>query len=259
MSFGPWQETKSSSGKIYYYNRLTEKSQWVKPIEWIEHDRLSSGDRPKLKPITPPPMPPPISSHPKREREHYHRHHEVHSPQPPPHSTISNQHTYSHFIYPSKSNTTNINDGNEETLSDDKKLEAISDDDDGSSGPPIKKIKCEDPLANIEMISEDSLSASKETTDERENYLPMHDDELDRYITDEFLSKIRIPEIEHIDAESRKMLAKQREAEKELFEVIKDQISVRQLMTTTQIMRKAVEIRSEFAKSQCESHGFDTQ
>lgn len=37
--FGPWQELKSSRGKIYFYNRVTQKSQWDKPVEWIEAER----------------------------------------------------------------------------------------------------------------------------------------------------------------------------------------------------------------------------
>jgi len=32
--FGPWSEQSSSSGKRYYYNRVTEVSQWEKPSEW---------------------------------------------------------------------------------------------------------------------------------------------------------------------------------------------------------------------------------
>jgi len=31
-----WSQHTSSSGKIYYYNCKTEKSQWEKPKEWIE-------------------------------------------------------------------------------------------------------------------------------------------------------------------------------------------------------------------------------
>lgn len=34
-----WSQHTSSSGKIYYYNCKTEKSQWEKPKEWIERER----------------------------------------------------------------------------------------------------------------------------------------------------------------------------------------------------------------------------
>uniref|UniRef100_A0AC34GGG6 Uncharacterized protein n=1 Tax=Panagrolaimus sp. ES5 TaxID=591445 RepID=A0AC34GGG6_9BILA len=34
----------------------------------------------------------------------------------------------------------------------------------------------------------------------------MHDEELDKYITEEFLTKIRTPELEQVDAELRKMM-----------------------------------------------------
>jgi len=31
---GDWSEFLSSSGKIYFYNQKTEKTQWEKPEEW---------------------------------------------------------------------------------------------------------------------------------------------------------------------------------------------------------------------------------
>lgn len=34
-----WSQHTSSSGKVYYYNCKTEKSQWEKPKEWIERER----------------------------------------------------------------------------------------------------------------------------------------------------------------------------------------------------------------------------
>ncbi|KAE9548860.1 hypothetical protein FO519_007922, partial [Halicephalobus sp. NKZ332] len=37
--FGPWQERTSSKGKIYFYNRVTEVSQWTKPTEWVEFEK----------------------------------------------------------------------------------------------------------------------------------------------------------------------------------------------------------------------------
>lgn len=33
-TFGEWSEFMSSTGKIYYYNSKTEKTQWGKPDEW---------------------------------------------------------------------------------------------------------------------------------------------------------------------------------------------------------------------------------
>lgn len=40
-SDGPlWTEHLSSSGKKYYYNKNTEVSQWEKPKEWLEKERL---------------------------------------------------------------------------------------------------------------------------------------------------------------------------------------------------------------------------
>lgn len=35
----PWSQHTSSSGKVYYYNCKTEKSQWEKPKEWIEREK----------------------------------------------------------------------------------------------------------------------------------------------------------------------------------------------------------------------------
>ncbi|XP_068751451.1 WW domain-containing adapter protein with coiled-coil-like [Montipora capricornis] len=34
-----WSQHTSSSGKVYYYNCKTEKSQWEKPKEWVERER----------------------------------------------------------------------------------------------------------------------------------------------------------------------------------------------------------------------------
>lgn len=36
---GDWSEHTSSSGKRYYYNVVTEQSQWEKPLEWIEFEK----------------------------------------------------------------------------------------------------------------------------------------------------------------------------------------------------------------------------
>lgn len=38
-SVGNWSEHTSSSGKIYYYNCVTEVSQWEKPREWVDFER----------------------------------------------------------------------------------------------------------------------------------------------------------------------------------------------------------------------------
>ncbi|GMR60245.1 hypothetical protein PMAYCL1PPCAC_30440, partial [Pristionchus mayeri] len=32
--YGHWSEVISSAGKVYYYNRVTEQSQWIKPDGW---------------------------------------------------------------------------------------------------------------------------------------------------------------------------------------------------------------------------------
>lgn len=37
-SFQDWSEYRSSSGKIYYYNNVTEVSQWDKPEEWLIYE-----------------------------------------------------------------------------------------------------------------------------------------------------------------------------------------------------------------------------
>jgi hypothetical protein len=39
---GNWREERSSSGKVYYYNTVTEKSQWEKPPEWIYYEKSVS-------------------------------------------------------------------------------------------------------------------------------------------------------------------------------------------------------------------------
>lgn len=42
---GDWSEHVSSSGKKYYYNCKTEVSQWEKPREWIEKERIITKDQ----------------------------------------------------------------------------------------------------------------------------------------------------------------------------------------------------------------------
>jgi len=42
-SVGNWSEHTSSSGKIYYYNCVTEVSQWEKPREWVDFERQRSA------------------------------------------------------------------------------------------------------------------------------------------------------------------------------------------------------------------------
>ncbi|XP_022099515.1 WW domain-containing adapter protein with coiled-coil-like [Acanthaster planci] len=50
---GEWTEHTSSSGKKYYYNCRTEVSQWEKPKEWLEREKLQrvlgSKERPIVK------------------------------------------------------------------------------------------------------------------------------------------------------------------------------------------------------------------
>ncbi|XP_078344299.1 uncharacterized protein LOC144629923 isoform X2 [Oculina patagonica] len=44
-----WSQHTSSSGKVYYYNCKTEKSQWEKPKEWIERERREKERKDKEK------------------------------------------------------------------------------------------------------------------------------------------------------------------------------------------------------------------
>ncbi|KAK3703765.1 hypothetical protein QZH41_008438 [Actinostola sp. cb2023] len=44
----PWSQHVSSSGKVYYYNFKTEKSQWEKPKEWIERERRDKETKERL-------------------------------------------------------------------------------------------------------------------------------------------------------------------------------------------------------------------
>ncbi|XP_020615751.1 WW domain-containing adapter protein with coiled-coil-like isoform X1 [Orbicella faveolata] len=44
-----WSQHTSSSGKMYYYNCKTEKSQWEKPKEWIERERREKERKDKEK------------------------------------------------------------------------------------------------------------------------------------------------------------------------------------------------------------------
>ncbi|XP_028408971.1 WW domain-containing adapter protein with coiled-coil-like [Dendronephthya gigantea] len=43
----PWSQHTSSSGKTYYYNCKTEKSQWEKPKEWIEREHQLEREKKK--------------------------------------------------------------------------------------------------------------------------------------------------------------------------------------------------------------------
>lgn len=49
--FGDWKEVTSSSGKVYYFNTVTEESQWVKPKDWKNWEERHlvdfSTDKPK--------------------------------------------------------------------------------------------------------------------------------------------------------------------------------------------------------------------
>ncbi|GMT35527.1 hypothetical protein PFISCL1PPCAC_26824, partial [Pristionchus fissidentatus] len=38
--FGHWSEVVSSAGKVYYYNRVTEQSQWIKPDGWEKAESI---------------------------------------------------------------------------------------------------------------------------------------------------------------------------------------------------------------------------
>lgn len=51
---GDWSEHVSSSGKKYYYNCKTEVSQWEKPKEWVDWERLQSTVPPALGTATEP-------------------------------------------------------------------------------------------------------------------------------------------------------------------------------------------------------------
>lgn len=42
-SVGDWTEHTSSSGKKYYYNCISEVSQWEKPREWLDYERSRGG------------------------------------------------------------------------------------------------------------------------------------------------------------------------------------------------------------------------
>merc|ERR1719383_311107 len=42
VTCGDWTEHKSSNGKKYYYNVKTEVSQWEKPREWVDTEKLSA-------------------------------------------------------------------------------------------------------------------------------------------------------------------------------------------------------------------------
>ncbi|XP_046859473.1 WW domain-containing adapter protein with coiled-coil-like [Xenia sp. Carnegie-2017] len=43
----PWSQHTSSSGKIYYYNYKTEKSQWEKPKEWLAREHQMEQEKKK--------------------------------------------------------------------------------------------------------------------------------------------------------------------------------------------------------------------
>ncbi|XP_030378469.1 WW domain-containing adapter protein with coiled-coil homolog [Scaptodrosophila lebanonensis] len=43
--YGDWSEHVSSSGKMYYYNCKTEVSQWEKPKEWADRERILPRDQ----------------------------------------------------------------------------------------------------------------------------------------------------------------------------------------------------------------------
>ncbi|XP_038047190.1 WW domain-containing adapter protein with coiled-coil-like [Patiria miniata] len=48
---GEWTEHTSSSGKKYYYNCRTEVSQWEKPKEWMEREKLQRALGSKERPV----------------------------------------------------------------------------------------------------------------------------------------------------------------------------------------------------------------
>ena len=144
----------------------------------------------------------------------------------------------------------------------DKSLQAISDDDE--PGPPAKKMKPvlnsqNGPLDGAELISDDeSPSTTKDGQEEKplqdDRVVPISDNELASFINDVFVSKVRVSEVELIDEELRRLMNKQREVEKESYEIAKDQITARQLFTNLQIERISIEARSQFPKEQAEQN-----
>ncbi|UJR34998.1 hypothetical protein I4U23_027774 [Adineta vaga] len=52
QSFSRWEKHRSSNGRIYYYNRITDHSQWE--IPWKKHRRVKFVQSEKLTPTSPP-------------------------------------------------------------------------------------------------------------------------------------------------------------------------------------------------------------
>ncbi|CAI5438297.1 unnamed protein product [Caenorhabditis angaria] len=86
-TFGNWAEQKSSSGKIYYYNKHTEVSQWEKPQDWKDYDAKGEQDRivPEKQTFQSTPVPPPMMHPPPSMNPYIHMQpHYMGMPPPPP-------------------------------------------------------------------------------------------------------------------------------------------------------------------------------
>ncbi|KAE9546246.1 hypothetical protein FO519_010542, partial [Halicephalobus sp. NKZ332] len=173
----------------------------------------------------------------------------------------SNGHNHHH--HHTSSNHRSSRKASPKSNSLDKTLQAISDDDE--PGPPAKKVKpttttqSNGPLDGAELISDDeSPSTTKDGQEEKQvqedRVVPVSDSELAGFINDVFVSKVRVSEVDHIDEELRRLMNKQREIERESYEIAKDQITARQLFTNLQIERISIEARSQFPKEQAEQN-----
>uniref|UniRef100_A0AC34R132 WW domain-containing protein n=1 Tax=Panagrolaimus sp. JU765 TaxID=591449 RepID=A0AC34R132_9BILA len=329
--FGPWQERISSKGKIYFYNRVTAKSQWSKPSEWIEADKLKekqggiNGDGKHAR-ISPPPLPPSIpssssrsenngdsgdaydkrkygrhqsassssqysedtsrgasrnghssrssysderstfsspSSNGKHRRSFDNHHHRPRSRSSSRNSSSNYNMSYQNDREPSKPRILNNSTVNHD-YDHDKTLQPVSISSDDE--PSVKKFKIDttvvlkEPLDGAELISEDEASQITKDVDETVAEEPMEEDmtfltdgELDNFIPETFMAKIRVPGVDQMDLDLKKFVTKQREIEVEGLEVIKDRVTVRQLYSTLEIEKAVLEMQSAHSSEQCEA------